>query len=146
MQTQNFTTTINFTSTPEEVYNAINNVRGWWQGEIHGITDKAGEEFSYRMKEFHFSTQKITELIPYEKIVWKVTSSELSFISKKDEWTGTTIQFELTNIPEGTRLVFEHKGLSPGIECYKDCSNGWNMLIHKSLKSLVETGKGLDVF
>ncbi len=129
-----------------ELYNAINNVRGWWQGEITGSTDKLNDEFSYQMKTFHFSKQRIIELIPNKKIVWLVTESNLSFLSHKSEWTGTKICFEISEVNDQTQLVFMHDGLYPDVECYNACSNGWTKLIQESLLSLVTTGKGTDVF
>lgn len=144
--TANFTTTFFVNESPKEVFEAVNNVRGWWQGEIEGNTDKLNEEFTYRMKEFHFSKQKIVELLPNEKVVWLVTDSNLSFTKDKSEWTGTTINFDISEINNKTQLRFTHIGLSPQIECYDGCSNAWTNLIQQSLMSLITIGKGVDVF
>ena len=45
MKDQNYTATFTVDQTPEEVFAAINNVRGWWTGEIEGSADKLGAEF-----------------------------------------------------------------------------------------------------
>ena len=146
MTTSDFTTSIQVDQSPNEVFNAINNVAGWWQGEIIGNSTKLNEEFTYQMEEFHFSKQKVVEIIPDKKIVWLVTESKLNFIQDKSEWTGTTIVFEISKINNKTQIQFTHKGLVPKVECYKDCSNGWSALIQKSLFSFITTGKGKKVF
>ena len=46
MDNQDFTTTILVDTTPQQAFNAINNVRGWWQGEVEGSTDKLNDEFT----------------------------------------------------------------------------------------------------
>jgi Holliday junction resolvase-like predicted endonuclease len=141
-----FTTTFFVNQSPEEVFNAVNNVRGWWQGEIDGITDKPDGEFTYHMKDIHFSKQRLIEFVPNKKVVWLVTDSNLNFLNSKSEWTGTQITFDIAEINNKTQLRFTHVGLLPGIECYGSCSNGWSKLIQESLLSLVTTGKGKDVF
>jgi len=146
MTTKDFTTSILVDNTPKEVFNAINNVRGWWQGEIAGSTDKLNDEFTYRMEEFHFSKQKLIEVIPNKKLVWLVTESRLNSFKNISEWTGTKIIFEISEEDNKTQLRFTHSGLVREIECFGECSNAWSELIQKSLFSLITTGKGRKVF
>jgi len=146
MNTPDFTTTILVDESPETVFNAINQVSDWWQGAIEGSSNKLNDEFTYRMKEFHYSKQKVVELVPGEKVVWLVTDSKLSFTKDQSEWTGTTISFDITRQDNQTQLRFTHIGLVPKFECYGDCSNAWEQLVQQSLFSLITTGKGKDVF
>lgn len=83
MKSEKFTATFSVDQTPEQVFDSINHVRGWWSGEVDGDTDKLGAEFTYRYKDVHRTAQKITELIPGKKVVWHVTDSKLSFLERQ---------------------------------------------------------------
>ena len=142
MNDQNYTTTFTVDQTPEEVFAAINNVRGWWSEEIEGSTDKLGDEFTYRYKDLHYSKQKVTELIPGKKVVWLVLDSYLNFVEDKSEWKGTKIVFEISKKGNKTEIRFTHVGLVPKQECYNACSDGWGFYINGSLRSLITKGRG----
>ncbi len=146
MSTTNFTTTVLVDAPAAAVYKAINTVAGWWQGEITGSAMQVNDEFTYSMLPYHVSKQVVLELIPNKRIVWLVTASELSFISKKDEWTGTKLCFDITTKGNQTQVQFTHEGLTNDIECYEACSSGWSGLIQKSLTAFIATGKGVEVF
>ena len=142
MKNPDFTTTISVDRTPEEAFTAINNVRGWWSGEIEGDTDKLGAEFTYRYKDVHRSKQKVTELIPGKKVVWHVLDSRLSFVKDKSEWNDTDIVFEISEKKGKTEVRFTHVGLVPQYECFDSCSNGWGTLVNGNLRGLIATDKG----
>ncbi len=141
MTTTDFTTMIVVNQTPKEVFTAVNNPWDWWSGEIKGSTEKLNDEFTYRYKEFHFSRQRIVEMIPDQKVVWLVTDSQINFVENKSEWTGTKISFEIAEQNNKTELYFTHVGLVPGVECFGGCSTAWSQLIQQSLFSLITTGK-----
>ena len=141
MKNQNFTVTFSVDQSSEEAFAAINNVRGWWSGEIEGDTDKLGAEFTYRYKDVHRSKQKITEFIHGKKVVWHVSASHLSFVKDKSEWNGTDIVFDISEREGKTEVRFTHVGLVPKYECYSSCSNAWGTLINGNLRKLITTGK-----
>jgi uncharacterized protein YndB with AHSA1/START domain len=141
MKTQDYTTSFTVDQSPEEVFKAINNVRGWWSGEVDGNPDRRGAEFTYRYKNMHKSTQRVTEFVPGKKIIWHVTDAELTFVKGKTEWTGTDIVFEIAKKGNKTELRFTHVGLVPAFECYGGCSGAWGALIGRNLRNLINTGK-----
>ncbi len=141
MKNQNFTASFTVDQSPDEVFDAITNVRGWWSGEIEGDTNKRGAEFTYRYKDVHRSRQKITEFVPGKKVVWHVLDSQLSFLKDKSEWNGSDIVFDISEKGGNTEVRFTHAGLVPQFECYGSCSNAWGMLINGNLRKLITTGK-----
>jgi len=145
MKKKDFSTTFLVDQSPEEVFDAINNVPGWWSEEIDGSTDKLGAEFKFHYKDFHRSTQKITEFVPGKKVVWHVSEAKLNFVKNKTEWTGTDVIFEINRKGKKTELRFTHVGLVPAFECYGDCSGAWGLYINDSLRSLITKGKGQPI-
>jgi hypothetical protein len=134
MKKQDFNTVILVDQTPKQAFEAINNVRAWWEGDIQGPTDQLGGTFAYRYKEFHYSKQKLVELVPDKKVVWLVTESSINFVKDKNEWLNTKMIFEITPKDGKTQISFTHEGLTPEMECFHDCSGAWSGIISKSLK------------
>ena len=142
MDKQNLTTAFTVDQTPEQAFAAINDVRGWWSGEIEGATDKLGDEFTYRYKNLHYSKQRITELTPGKKVVWLVLDSHLDFVKDKTEWNGTRITFDIAAKGDQTEVRFTHVGLAADHECFGACSDAWGFYITGSLRNLIAEGKG----
>jgi uncharacterized protein YndB with AHSA1/START domain len=142
MTTQDFTTSILVDQSPEQVFEAVNNVRGWWSEEIEGSTDMLNAEFRYHFKDLHRSKMKIIEMVPAKKVVWFVEDNYFNFTKDKSEWIGTKIIFEISRKGNKTRLNFTHEGLVPAYECYNVCHDAWTEYIENSLRNLITTGKG----
>lgn len=149
MATSDFRLTLLTEESPEKVFQAINNVRSWWSGyyseEFKGDTEKLNDEFSFRAGGgAHYSKQKLIEVVPNKKIVWLITESELSFLEKTDEWTGTKVIFEISIEGGKTQLTFTHEGLTPKIECYDSCATAWKLYVQNQLLPFISrSGKVL---
>jgi hypothetical protein len=142
MTAPDFTTTILVDQSPEEVFNAISNVRGWWSEEIEGGTEKLNDEFNYHYEDIHSCKMKLTEVVPGKKVVWLVLDNYFKFTKDKSEWIGTKIIFDISEKDNKTQLIFTHQGLVPEYECFDICKNAWTTYIQSSLRNLITTGKG----
>lgn len=142
MTSQSFATSFVVDQTPAEVFAAITNVSGWWTGEIDGSAERVGDEFAYRYGDVHYSRQRVTELVPDRKVVWRVVDAKLSFTEDPAEWVGTDVTFDIARTGKQTEVRFAHVGLVPEFECFDNCSGAWNVLVNGSLRQLITTGEG----
>ncbi len=147
--------TMSFTveQTPQEVFDAVTDVRSWWSGSIVGDTTTLGAEWVYTVPDIHFSKFRTTRLEPGSRVEWLVLDSHLTFAEDKQEWTGTTVRFEVgpepgeAGAPGRTRLTFTHVGLHAGHECFEVCRTAWGQYVLGSLRDRVRTGAGVpDAF
>ena len=142
MANQSFTTVLSVDQTPEEVFDAINNVRGWWSENIEGNTRNLNSQFDYHYRNIHRCKMKIIESIPSKKIVWLVMDNYFKFTKDKSEWIDTKVIFEISKKEDKTEVRFTHQGLVPQYECYEVCNEAWGHFIQESLRALITTGKG----
>src|SRR3954452_10267885 len=96
MSNSSYTTSFSVDRTPNEVFDAINDVRRWWMTKVDGDNGAVGHPFSYRVPGVHFCRMRVTELVPGERVVWQVVDNHMGFIEDQSEWKGTEIRFELS--------------------------------------------------
>ncbi|AFT98744.1 SRPBCC domain-containing protein [Nocardia vulneris] len=155
--TEHMTATMSVDRTPDEVFAAITDVRGWWNANIIGDTAALHDEFIFNddfayagetvkeKKGIRFSRFRITEVVPGRRMVWHVVDSCLTFVDDQHEWTDTHVVFDLVPTPGGTTLNFTHEGLNAESECFESCSRGWTFYITTSLPQLITTGTGQPI-
>ena len=142
MKNQSFTLSFLVDESPQKVFEAINDVRGWWTPNLEGSTHRLNDEFEVRFGDVHYSKQKLTEVVQNRKVVWLVTDSKLSFVKNKNEWVNTRIVFEIARKEAKTQVVFRHDGLVQDVECYDACTDAWSGYILGSLRNLIMKRKG----
>ncbi|MFJ6673521.1 SRPBCC domain-containing protein [Actinosynnema sp. NPDC091369] len=143
MTDQGFTTAFTVDKSPEEVFDAVVDVRGWWSEEVEGPTDHPGAEFDYHFRDVHRCRIRVTEAVPGRKVSWLVLENHFDFTSDQTEWVGTTVTFDIAERADGTEVRFTHHGLVPAYECFDVCANAWGFYVTTSLPSLITTGAGL---
>ncbi len=139
--------TMSFTvpQTPRQVFDAVNDVRSWWGTSIVGDTTTEGAEWVYLVPDIHFSKFRTTQLVQGERVEWLVLDSHLDFTEDKQEWTGTTVRFDLSQEdgPDArTRVTFTHVGLNSAHECFDVCNTAWGQYVLGSLRDRIQSGSG----
>ena len=141
MKNQDFNTTIIVPQNKADVFNAITNVRGWWDKAIIGKTDKLNAIFVHHAVNVHTCKLKIIEFEPDKKIVWLVQENYFSFTKNAHEWEGSKIEFEISKTFFKTLVRFTHIGLTPKLECYEHCASEWTDYIQQNLVNLISKTK-----
>jgi hypothetical protein len=143
MKTQHFQCHMTTESTAKDALKKISQVSAWWAKVVEGKAEKANDVFTVRFGDT-FVTFRVTAFSE-NKIVWLVTDCFLPWQNNKTEWTGTEVQYELTEKNGHTDILFTHVGLVPEVECYDQCSTGWTKHIEGSLAKLMDQGIGVPV-
>ena len=135
-------------ATKEKAFEAVTiGINKWWGNVDNSLITKVDDEFSVFFEEETEWRFKVTVLNKFDEVHWKCVhanhrSSGLNGI--KDEWLNSEIIFSFKELDEDRiEFFFEHKGLTPELNCYKICDAGWTHFIVQSLKQYLETGKGI---
>ena len=143
MEKNNFSCSISAKMSAGEAIKKISNVPDWWGITFTGSAEKQNDTFTVKMGGDSFFNFTVTELIPGKRVVWLVTDCNMPWYADKKEWAGNRLIFDLQENNGETELAFTHEGLTPDVECYKDCEPGWTHWIKTSLFSYFTMGKGV---
>jgi hypothetical protein len=142
MGNNDFYSSISAKITADEAIKRIGRVPEWWGITFSGDSEKRNDQFIVKMGGDSFFNFTVTELIPGKRVVWLVTDCYMPWYTDKKEWLNTRLIFDVTESDGLTKLTFTHEGLTPAVECFKDCKPGWTHWIKTSLFSYFTTGKG----
>jgi uncharacterized protein YndB with AHSA1/START domain len=129
LTTDDFRATKIFAAAPDAVFSALTDtdaLTGWWTPAGGG--GGAGETLRFLMGDQEV-VMRVDDADRPSQVRWSVLVCEPAA-----DWVGTAITFELEPVGTGTELRFRHHGLTPRLDCFEDCYNGWT----RHLASLVE--------
>lgn len=138
---KNFNCKIEAKTRAADAYKKISRVQDWWAQNFTGSAANLGDTFTVRFGDT-FVDFKISEAEPGKKVAWYVTNCWLPWQNDKTEWNGTTVVFKLNEVDGVTTVDMTHYGLTPDVECYKNCEAGWSEHLKDSLQPLLAGGKG----
>ncbi len=140
----NFKKTIIIQATDNKVFDALtNSINKWWTEMFEGTSSQQGQFFTISFGTNVFKTMKVEELIKNKKVVWNVTESLIDIPDLKNmtEWLNSKIVWEILSKDNQTELHLTHFGLTPQVECYNICQDGWHNFT-ESLTEHIITGIG----
>ncbi|PJZ57738.1 SRPBCC family protein [Leptospira barantonii] len=133
-------------STPEKVFEAIMKpeiARRYWGHE--NVSDwKPGSHWEHVKDNAERTVQivgKVVEVIPPSRLV--ITWASPSQASDPESYS--RVIFDIDVYEEMVKLTVTHDELEAGSGMAKGIQQGWPIVL-SSLKSLLETGEGIDVF
>ena len=129
----------------DKIYEGLTNlIPEWWTEMFEGSAQKIGEVFTIRFGTQIHKTMKVEELIRNKKVSWLVVDAfiDLPDLANKKEWIDTQIIWNISTTSGKTTLQLTHIGLTPEIECYDLCKNGWQSFLY-SFSKFVTTGVGV---
>jgi len=137
-----YRTDVRFAAPPDALFDAFTTLRGiggWWTEQVAGSGAEGGElTLDFPNSDgprvvLHVDTADRNRLI-----VWSIRA--VPALPAWEEWADTRIVVRLEPGDDGgTRMEFEHEGLTPVLHCFDTCSRGWDHGL-ASLRAYVDTG------
>lgn len=108
------------------------NVSDWKKGSRWKHVADAGES------ECCCVAGKVVESVPPKRLV-------LTWVDPEDKADSSRVSFDIERVKDMTRLTIVHGSFKAGSKMAGKVSHGWPLVL-SSLKSYLETGKGIDIW
>ena len=138
-----YAATIEVTAGPDVCFEAITKqMHLWWtettEGEINEVGDRVKAIFP---PGFGFWEFEATALEAAERIELTCIDAEHRVAGQPSEidkeWLGTRIVWTFENGNGKSRVTLTHHGLTPELNCWDICQDGWDFFFTESLKNFL---------
>ena len=132
---------------PHQVYRAITHkMAQWWTTTTSGYLDTVGDIVRVDFPpHFGYWVFRAEHLVPDQHIEARCIEAHHTVPDMTEaivqEWLESRIIFHITPVSGGTQVTLEHKGLTPTLNCYNICVDGWEHFFGKSLKAFLDGGE-----
>lgn len=101
----------------------LEGIGSWWQGTVGGEPGEGGELRFGTTDSDDYTQVEVTSLVSPSEVAWRVLEDN----GYAGEWNDTTILFHLQEDLDGSTLLsLSHQGLTPVLDCFSDCVEGWS--------------------
>jgi uncharacterized protein YndB with AHSA1/START domain len=143
-----YRTDVRFAAPPDAVFDAfttLTGIAGWWTEQVSGSAEEGGElTLGFPNSDGPRVVLHVDSAERASSIVWSVRA--VPRLPAWEEWGGSRIVVRLDPDGDGgTRMEFEHEGLTPQLHCYDACSRGWDHGL-AFVRSYVDTGTRRPAF
>ena len=129
-------------STPKQTWDAISNpkfTRQYWAGLANVSDWKKGSKWEHTTREGEaWIVGEVVECVPAKRLV-------LTWADPDDLKEKSRVIFEIEKIKDMVCLTVTHDKFKAGSTMHGKVAGGWPKVL-SSMKSFLETGKGLDLF
>lgn len=143
----NYAAAIDVAASPTRSFDAVaKQMSQWWtrttEGQIETVGDRVKVIFP---PHFGFWTFEAVTIEPPHLISMRCVDARHSVEGQPEtieqEWLGTLVHWQFDALDSGTRICLTHDGLTPQLDCWEICQDGWDQFFKGSLKALLDRGE-----
>lgn len=141
---RNYQEKIVVSASPEAGFAAVaTQMNQWWTTSVEGRLAKVGDKLTVRFPpDFGHWTFEAMSLVPGRLIEMICIDAHHKVEGQPKEidreWLGTRIIWQFDRIGEKTEITLTHDGLTPQLNCWDICLDGWNHFFKTSLRAFLE--------
>ena len=143
--TQHFSAEVRYDASPARTYEALASPggdNGWWTTD-GDVVSGPGRLLRLNWSPSDYVVFRVDVADAPRELRWTCVAQHDASLPRPDEWLDTTLVFVLAPDGAGTLARFEHIGLAPALDCYDACAGGWDFFLRRSVRQLVELGRGI---
>tara|TARA_Y100000052_G_scaffold13882_1_gene13526 strand:+ start:183385 stop:183894 length:510 start_codon:yes stop_codon:yes gene_type:complete len=144
---ENYLEKIRVAATPEQSFQAVaRQMEKWWTVTTEGAFERVGDRVTVRFLPDYgywiFEASVMNESNRLEMICVEAHHKVEGQPKEIDqEWLGTNIIWQFETVGDKTEITMTHDGLTPSLNCWGICLDGWNHFFKNSLKAFLDGGE-----